>query len=151
MSSPICHKRELVADFLEDPVPTTSPTKATGYPDSSSLLIVPIGSLKSVFFSIDKACKGMSGLDQASGPGERSSVLISPSTFRTFAVIHSGTTGLFRNHSASAQDEMTFWALLFIFESSKTSWKASKINKVFVKDSTAMSPTSSLSKRAIKG
>ena len=151
MSSPICHKRELVADFLEDPVPTTSPTKATGSPDSSSLLIVPIGSLKSVFFSIDKACKGISGLDQASGPGERSSVLISPSTFRTLAVIHSGTTGLFKNHSASAQDEMTLLALLFIFESSKTSWKASKINKVFVKASAATSPTSSLSKRAIKG
>ena len=88
----------LIADFLEDPVPTTSPTKATGSPDSSSLLIVPIGCLKSVFFSIDKACKGISGLDQASGPGERSSVLISPSTFRTLAVIHSGTAGLFKNH-----------------------------------------------------
>ena len=48
----------------------------------------------------------MSGLDQASGPGERSSVLISPSTFKTLAVINSGTAGLFKNHSASAQDEM---------------------------------------------
>ena len=46
MSSPICHKRELVADFLEDPVPTTSPTKATGNPDSSSSFILSIGFLK---------------------------------------------------------------------------------------------------------
>ena len=30
ISSPICHKTEFVADFLEDPVPTTSPTRQTG-------------------------------------------------------------------------------------------------------------------------
>jgi len=29
ISSPICHIRELQADFLDEPVPTTSPTKAT--------------------------------------------------------------------------------------------------------------------------
>ena len=54
ISSPICHKRELVADLREEPVPTTSPTKTTGKPDSSSLLIVSMGSLK-VFFNIDSA------------------------------------------------------------------------------------------------
>ena len=54
MSSPICHKRELVADFRDDPVPTTSPTNTTGKPDSSNLLMVSIGSLK-VFFSIARA------------------------------------------------------------------------------------------------
>ena len=26
MSSPMCHSTELVADFLDEPVPTTSPT-----------------------------------------------------------------------------------------------------------------------------
>ena len=54
MSSPICHKRELVADLREDPVPTTSPTKTTGKPDSSNLFMVSIGSLK-VFFNIARA------------------------------------------------------------------------------------------------
>ena len=147
----MCHKSELVADFLEDPVPTTSPTKATGLSDSSSLLMVPIGSLKSVFCNIVKACRGISGLDQASGPGDRSSVLISPSTFRTMAVMCSGTAGLFKNHSASAHDEITFLARSLVFDNSNTSWRESKINKVFDKASTAVSPTSSLFKRLIKG
>ena len=32
MSSPICHRTELVADFREEPVPITSPTSVTGKP-----------------------------------------------------------------------------------------------------------------------
>ena len=32
ISSPICHSREFVADFLEEPVPTTSPTYTSGNP-----------------------------------------------------------------------------------------------------------------------
>ena len=32
VSSPKYHNTELVADFREEPVPTTSPTKATGKP-----------------------------------------------------------------------------------------------------------------------
>ncbi len=39
ISSPMCHRRELVADFLEEPVPTTSPTKTIGRPDSFNFLI----------------------------------------------------------------------------------------------------------------
>ena len=54
ISSPICHSSELVADFLDDPVPTTSPTKTTGNPDSLSLSIVSIGSCI-VFLSIARA------------------------------------------------------------------------------------------------
>ena len=54
ISSPICHKSEFVADFLEEPVPTTSPTKTTGRPDSFNFSIVPIGS-SMVFFNIARA------------------------------------------------------------------------------------------------
>ena len=59
------------------------------------------------------ACRGMSGLDQASGAGDRSSVLVSPGTLKTVTVIFSATPGAFRNHSASAQDWMTFPAWVF--------------------------------------
>ena len=89
-------------------------------------------SSKSVFSNIVKACRGISGLDQASGPGDRSSVLISPSTFRTMAVMCSGIAGLFKNHSASAHEEITFLARSLVFDNSNTSWKESKINKVLV-------------------
>ena len=45
ISSPICQSTELVADFLDEPVPTTSPTKTNGLPFSLSLSIVSSGSL----------------------------------------------------------------------------------------------------------
>ena len=45
----------------------------------------------------------MSGRLQASGAGERSSVLVSPGTLKTVTVIFSGTLGRLVNHSASAQ------------------------------------------------
>ena len=45
----------------------------------------------------------MSGRDQASGAGERSSVFVSPVTLKTVTVIFSGTSGLDVNHSAAAQ------------------------------------------------
>ena len=59
---------------------------------------------------IAKACNGISGLDQASGAGERSSVFVSPGTLKTVVVIDCGTSGLDVNHSASAQDSKTFAA-----------------------------------------
>ena len=43
ISSPICHRTELVADFLEEPVPTTSPTNANGLPFFLSSSIVSSG------------------------------------------------------------------------------------------------------------
>ena len=43
ISSPICHKTEFVADFLEEPVPTTSPTKTSGLPFSFNSSIVSKG------------------------------------------------------------------------------------------------------------
>eukprot|EP00976_Prorocentrum_cordatum_P064401 1177484-Prorocentrum_minimum.AAC.1 len=52
------------------------------------------------FLSMARAWRGMSGRDQASGAGERSSVLVSPVTLKTVTVIFSGTSGLDRNHSA---------------------------------------------------
>ena len=43
ISSPICHRTELVADFLDDPVPTTSPTNTNGFPFSFNFSIVSRG------------------------------------------------------------------------------------------------------------
>ena len=53
----------------------------------------------------------MSGRLQASGAGERSSVLVSPVTLKTVTVRLSGTPGREVNHSASAQDCSTALAL----------------------------------------
>jgi len=46
----------------------------------------------------------MSGRDQASGAGERSSVFVSPGTLNTVTVIFSGSGALELNHSPSAHD-----------------------------------------------
>ena len=59
-----------------------------------------------------KACSGMSGRDQASGAGERSSVLVSPVTLKTTIFKDSGTSGRSVNHSPAAQLSNTAWALL---------------------------------------
>ena len=72
---------ELAADFLDDPVPTTSPTKASFEPSAFNSDNFSRGS---VIFSdhLRKACAcyGISGLDQASFAGEKSSVFVSPLT-----------------------------------------------------------------------
>ena len=82
ISSPMCHKTEFVADFLDDPVPTTSPTKTNGLPFSFNSSIVSSGlSIPSLgILNMASACSGISGLDQASVAGDRSSVFISPGT-----------------------------------------------------------------------
>ena len=64
------------------------------------------------FLSIASACSGISGRDHASGAGDRSSVLVSPGTLNTVTVIFSATSGLLKNHSASAQDCITCCANL---------------------------------------
>ena len=89
ISSPMCHKTELVADFLEEPVPTTSPTKTRGFPLAFCLSISFNGSCKPVLgiLNIARACRGISGLDQASGAGDKSSVFISPVTLKTVSLI----------------------------------------------------------------
>src|SRR5690606_15717991 len=129
---------ELVADLREEPVPTTSPTNATGKPLSCSAMICFIGPItpcswgsspSRVILYMASACRGISGLDQASGAGDRSSVLVSPVTLNTDTLIDAGTSGWLVNHSASAQDCMT--ALAFAFPdlaNSATSWNASKTN-----------------------
>ena len=43
ISSPMCHRTEFVADFLEEPVPTTSPTNTKGFPFSFNSSIVSRG------------------------------------------------------------------------------------------------------------
>ena len=55
ISSPICHKTEFVADFLDDPVPTTSPTNTSGLPFSLSFSIVPKGSSRPVLGILNMA------------------------------------------------------------------------------------------------
>ena len=63
------------------------------------------------FFSMARACSGMSGRLQASGAGERSSVLVSPVTLKMVTVRLAGTSGREVNHSASAQERRTALAL----------------------------------------
>merc|ERR1719502_179465 len=112
MSSPMNQSTELVADFLDEPVPTTSPTYATGKPFFLSSAICSDGFVMPSRgnFSIARECKGISGRDHASGAGERSSVLVSPVTLNTVTVILSGSPGLLVNHSAFAQDSITAFA-----------------------------------------
>src|SRR6478735_4811883 len=76
ISSPVYHNTELVADLREEPVPTTSPTKATGWPFFFSSLICCSAPLPSAglmpgraFLYMALACKGISGRDQASCAG----------------------------------------------------------------------------------
>ena len=122
MSSPKNQSTELVADLRDEPVPTTSPTKATCIPLSCSALICSIGPTSPCVSGVRpsrailymaRACRGMSGRDHASWAGDRSSVLVSPVTLNTTALMLSGTASLLENHSASAQDCITplAWAL----------------------------------------
>ena len=95
MSSPMCHKTELVADFLDEPVPTTSPTKAKGFPFffNSSIVSRGVSNPSLGILNMASACNGISGLDHASVAGDRSSVFISPLTLYTVSFIVSGTSG----------------------------------------------------------
>ena len=70
------------------------------------------------------ACSGMSGRLQASGAGDRSSVLVSPVTLNTVTVRLSGTPAREVNHSASAQDCMT--ALAFALPDSASAFTSLK-------------------------
>ena len=113
---PKYHRTLFAADFLEEPVPTTSPTKATGNPldlTASTCAMGPTfpcssGSSPSrVILYMARACKGISGRDQASGAGDRSSVLVSPVTLKTTIFKDLGSSSRLVNHSASAQDCIT--------------------------------------------
>ena len=70
---------------------------------------MPFGIL---FTNIAFACNGMSGLDQASCAGERSSVFVSPSTLKTIAFISLGNADFFKNQSPFAHDSISFIAAL---------------------------------------
>ena len=121
MSSPINHCNELMADFRDEPVPTTSPTYASGKPFcfKVSINFRPSGIL---LISMALACSGISGRLQASCAGLKSSVLVSPSTLNTTSLISSASTGLLVNHWASAHDCMSFLAgSLPVLASSATS------------------------------
>ena len=62
------------------------------------------------FLSIARECNGISGLDHASCPGDKSSVLISPGTLKTVNFISSGNFGLLVNQDAFDQLSITFFA-----------------------------------------
>ena len=145
---------ELVADFLEDPVPTTSPAKVTGYPDFFNLSISSRGFADNPSLGIlyiARACKGISGLDHASGAGDRSSVFVSPGTLNITVSIFWGTSGFAVNHSALAQEVKTLRAFVEVLESSAISLNASKTKSVFDNASIAVSPHISSSINEIKG
>ena len=112
ISSPMCHSTELVADFLDDPVPTTSPTNTSGFPFflSSSIISKGFSRPSLGILNIESACKGISGLDHASVAGDKSSVLISPVTLKTVNLICSAISFLSVNHFPSAHELITFFA-----------------------------------------
>ena len=111
MFDPMCHKREFTADFLEEPVPTTSPTNT-----NCVLSFFKASSSASGFFIFSEnfkkacACSGISGLDHASFAGEKSSVFVSPLTLKTLRFICFGILALFSNHFASDHESTTAWA-----------------------------------------
>mmetsp|Transcript_5441 Transcript_5441/g.9107 ORF Transcript_5441/g.9107 Transcript_5441/m.9107 type:complete len:252 (-) Transcript_5441:364-1119(-) len=160
ISFPISQSTELVALLRDDPVPTTSPTYARGWPFCFSCSICSIGPISPslsglipsrAFFSIARACFGMSGRDHASGAGDRSSVFVSPVTLNTVTVIFSGTSGLDKYHSASAQLWITFLAASFPpFASSSTSWNASNTRIVWERHFTATGAISSSLRSSIR-
>ena len=104
------------------------------------------------FFSMASACSGMSGRLQASGAGDRSSVLVSPLTLNTVTVSEAGTAGRSVNHSASAQDWMTRLGVCVsgvgqLF----TSLKASNTRSVCLRPLAATAPTSASASSSISG
>mmetsp|Transcript_46004 Transcript_46004/g.116827 ORF Transcript_46004/g.116827 Transcript_46004/m.116827 type:complete len:242 (-) Transcript_46004:378-1103(-) len=153
-SSPMSQRMEFVADLREEPVPTTSPTYVRGKPFflSSATCFWQSEMPSRGFFSMARACKGMSGRDHASWAGERSSVLVSPVTLKTHMEIFLGTTGREVNHSASAQLFITCSAYLFpFFIFSSTSYLDSNIKIVLESASAAIGATAGSSKAATKG
>ena len=110
-----------MADLRDDPVPTTSPTNASGWPFSFNFSMSPIGS-SILLTSMALACSGISGRLQASVAGDRSSVFVSPGTLNTVNVICSANLGREVNHSASAQDCNTRMAYSLLSAFSTTSW-----------------------------
>ena len=94
----------------------------------------------------------MSGRLQASGAGDKSSVLVSPTTLNTLTVILRATSGLVVNHSASDQLRITSWAkLLPALDFSDTSWKKSNISSVFFSAAAATPATAWSSSKSISG
>ena len=104
----------MTADFLDDPVPTTSPTKTKFEPSCLNEFSSARGSaIFSENFKNACACKGISGLDHASLAGEKSSVLVSPLTLKILSSISFAKSGFLVNHSASAHELMTSFANSF--------------------------------------
>ena len=157
ISSPKNQSTEFVADLRDEPVPTTSPIKATGKPRAFSSSIWVMGPISPCFsgcipsrviLNMARACKGISGRDQASCAGERSSVLISPVALNTATLMLCGTASLLVNHSASAQDCITALASALPASAfSATSWKASNTRRVLFNSSAAWLESSASSSR----
>jgi len=104
------------------------------------------------FLCIASACSGISGRLQASGAGDRSSVLISPATLKMLTVMLSGTSGRQVSHSASAQLFRTACACALPWSAlALTSWNWSSISSVFFKAAVAVSATPVSSSSSISG
>ena len=80
MSLPICQSKELIADLRDEPVPTTSPTKVTGRLVFSLRSAISCGPFGKSDPPIHVEWSGISARVNAKEAGEKSSVLISPST-----------------------------------------------------------------------
>ena len=100
---------------------------------------------------MDKAWRGISGLDHASGAGDKSSVFVSPGTLKTIVSILSGTSGFVKNHSASAHEFKILAAFFEDLDFSAISLNASKTKRVFDRAFTASSPHSGSSISDIRG
>ena len=83
--------------------------------------------------SIAIAWSGISGRVVAWVAGDRSSVLVSPSTLNTVMVISAASFGRAVNHSAFAQLSITRLAWQLLAASSSTSLKLSYTNRVLLR------------------
>ncbi len=101
--------------------------------------------------NMDFACNGISGRDQASVAGDKSSVLVSPVTFKTETVILSASFSRFVNHSPTAQASTICLANEFVFAFSIMLCQASAINKEVERDWVTIGASWSLSSKSTIG
>ena len=105
-------------------------------PSSSGAMAAP----SRVFFSIARQCSGMSGRLQASGAGDRSSVLVSPGTLKTVTVMalrHFGAAGEPLGVGPALHHRLGI-GVAGLSAFSSTSWKTSNISSVFFSASAAI-------------
>ena len=125
MSSPMAHWHALQADLRDEPVPTTSPTKATWKPAArySAMVFRPAREAGLAHGQgVERDVRAGGGV-----AGRREVVGVDLAVDRkTLTFMVAGTPWRAVNHSASAQDSSTFLASAFLaLASASTSSKAS--------------------------